>query len=92
MQKENYTVSHHDDVMVAVAKFLSELWFEGEFRDQPDYLAEIFEDILKTELGDDLDLRTKMIGCIKTCKMLVKALEPFSDAQIEEACIEIIEA
>ena len=89
MQKENQKPTHHD-VMPSVANFLSNLWLEGEFREQPNYLTEIFEAFLETEIGNDLDLRTKMIGCIKTSKMLAKALEPFSDKQIEKACSKVI--
>jgi hypothetical protein len=85
MTKENQKPTHHD-VMPSVANFLSDLWFEGEFRDQPDYLSEIFKRILETELGDDKDLRSKMMECIKTSEMLAKALEPFSDKQIKKAC------
>ncbi|KIO51023.1 hypothetical protein [Flavobacterium hibernum] len=92
MQTENQTTIQNSDVLLALAKFLSALWLEGDFRNQPDYLAEIFDNILETEIGDDLDLRTKMIGCIKTSKMLAKALEPFSDQEIEKACIAIMNA
>lgn len=77
------------DVLPAVAKFLSFLWMEGEFREQPEYLSEIFEAILETEIGDNQDLRTKMISCMKTIKMLTQALDPFSDQQIAQACSEI---
>lgn len=89
MQKENQKPTHHD-VMPAVANFLSFLWMEGEFKYQPEYLNEIFESILATEIGDDQDLRLKMISCIKTSKMLLKALEPFSDQQIAQACNKIV--
>ncbi|KIA97767.1 MULTISPECIES: hypothetical protein [unclassified Flavobacterium] len=92
MQKENHIPLHHDEVMQSVARFLSALWVEGEFRYQPDYLVEIFENILKTEIGNDQDLRTKMISCIKTSKMLKKALERFSDQEIEKACNGIVKA
>jgi len=92
MQKENHKPSHHNDMMQSAARFLSALCMEREFKYQPGYLAEIFEIILETEIGNDLDLRTKMMGCIKTSKMLAKALEPFSDQEIENACIEIINA
>lgn len=85
MTKENQKPSHHD-VMPSVANFLSNLWFEGQFREQPEHLSEIFEALLETEMGDNYDLRAKMLNCIKTSKMLVKALEPFSDKQIEKAC------
>ena len=91
MTKENQKPTHHD-VMPAVANFLSNLWLEGEFREQPDHLTKIFEALLETEIGNDLDFRTKMIGCIKTSKMLAKALEPFSDQQIAQACNKIISA
>lgn len=92
MQIENETSIQNSDVLLAVAKFLSALWLEGDFRNQPVYLAEIFDNILETKIGNDLDLRTKMIGCIKTSKMLVKALEPFSDQEIEKACVAISKA
>jgi hypothetical protein len=90
MQKENHNPQNQNKVISAVAQFLSVLWMEGEFRDQPAYLTEIFEEILKTEIGDDLDLRTKMISCIKTSKMLAKALESFTDQEIEKASIEML--
>lgn len=85
MQKENQKTTH-DDVMPSVANFLSNLWLEGEFREQPEYLTEIFENILASEIGDNHDLRIKMMSCIKTSKMLVKALEPFTDLEINNAC------
>ncbi|OXB24121.1 hypothetical protein B0A80_05315 [Flavobacterium tructae] len=90
MSKENQSPEDQNNVITAVAQFLSALWMEGEFRDQPAYLTEIFEEILKTEIGDDLDLRTKMISCIKTSKMLAKALDPFTDQEIEKASIEML--
>lgn len=85
MQNENQKTSHKD-VMPSVANFLSDLWFEGEFRDQPEYLLEIFELILLTDIANDIDIRIKMISCIKTSRQLAKALEPFTDMQIEKAC------
>ena len=91
MTEENQKPTQQD-VLPAVAQFLSFLWMEGEFREQPEYLSEIFEAILETEIGDNQDLRTKMMNCIKTSKMLAKALEPFSDLQIKEACGKILNA
>ncbi|OHT46414.1 hypothetical protein [Flavobacterium tructae] len=90
MSKESQSPKDQNNVVTAVAQFVSTLWMEGEFRDQPAYLTEIFEEILKTEIGDDLDLRTKMISCIKTSKMLAKALDPFTDQEIEKASIEML--
>ncbi|OHT46638.1 hypothetical protein [Flavobacterium tructae] len=91
MQRENQKPTQQD-VLPAVAKFLSFLWMEGEFREQPEYLSEIFEAILETEIGDNQHLRTKMISCMKTIKMLTQALDPFSDQQIAQACSEIATA
>ena len=89
MQTENKTAANQDTVMQSLSKFLSDLVFEDEFRNQPEYLTEIFEYILETEIGNDLSLRTKMMSCIKTSKMLAKTLEPFSDEEIEKAGVEI---
>jgi hypothetical protein len=89
MQKENHFPAHNA-VMPAVAQFVSALLLEGEFMQQPAYLAEIFENILETEIGNDLELRTKMISCIKTSKMLAQTLAPFSEQEIEKACSEIM--
>jgi hypothetical protein len=89
MQKsENQKPTHHD-VMPSVANFLSELWLEVDFREQPEYLTEIFQIILETEIGDSLEIRNRMMSCIKTSQMLAKALEPFSNKQIEKACKKI---
>ena len=42
MQTENQTTIQNSDVLLALAKFLSALWLEGDFRNQPDYLAKFF--------------------------------------------------
>lgn len=76
-------------VMQSLSQFFSDILFEGEFRNHPEYLSEIFEYLLESEPGNSLPLRIKMLSCIRTSKMLVKALEPFSDKQIEEAFEEI---
>jgi hypothetical protein len=92
MQKrENEKPTHHD-VMPSMVKLLSDLWFEGDFREQPNYLSEIFKRILETELGDDKELRSKMMECIKTSEMLAETLEPFSDKQIQKACSKFLAA
>jgi hypothetical protein len=85
MSKENQKPSQND-VMPSVANFLSDLWFEGDFKDQPQYLQEIFELVLETENGNNLDLRLKMLSCLKTSRQLASTLSPFSDWQIQQAC------
>lgn len=91
MQKENENTSEFD-VMRAMAKFLSDLWYEEDFRDQPEYLSEIFETILINEMGDDQDLRIKMVSSIRTSKLLANTLGSFSDMEINNACKKIMNA
>jgi hypothetical protein len=91
MQTENEKTSE-SAVVTAMAKFLSDLWFEDDFRDQPEYLSEIFETILLTEMGDDLDLRIRMVSSIRTSKLLANALGPFTDKEINNACKKIMNA
>lgn len=79
-------------VMTAMAKFLSDLWFVDDFRDHHEYLSEIFETILLTEMGDDQDLRTRMINSIRTSKMLAETLGQFSDKEINIACRKMMNA
>ncbi|SNR80621.1 hypothetical protein [Flavobacterium sp. ov086] len=45
-----------------------------------------------TEMGDDQDLRIKMVSLIRTRKMLANALGPFSDTEINNACKKIMNA
>lgn len=71
MTKENEKTTE-TAVMTAMAKFLSEIWFVDDFRDHPEYLSEIFETILLTEIGNDQDLRIRMINSIRTSKMLAE--------------------
>ena len=85
MTRENQKTSHRD-VMPSVANFVSNVWFEGEFKEHPNYLQEIFELLLDTEYGNDLYLRQKMLSCLRTSRYLVKTLSPFTDKQIEKAC------
>lgn len=91
MTKENQKTVE-PDVMRAMAEFLSNLWYEEDFRDQPEYLSEIFETILLTEMGDDLDLRIRMVSSIRTSKLLANALGSFTDKEINNACQKIMNA
>ncbi|WP_394775543.1 hypothetical protein [Flavobacterium sp.] len=91
MQKENEKTSE-PDVITAMAKFLSDLWFEEDFRNQPEHLSEIFETILLNEMGDDQDLRMTMISSIRTSKLLANALGSFSDMEINNVCKKIMNA
>jgi hypothetical protein len=88
MLKENQKAAHQE-VVPSVVHFLSDLWFEGDFKEQPLYLQEIFELMLETEFGDNLELRQKMLSCIRTSRNLAETLSPFTDQQIQEACVAV---
>ncbi|RUT69401.1 hypothetical protein D0817_16315 [Flavobacterium cupreum] len=85
MTKENQKASHLD-VMPSVANFVSDVCFEGDFKEQPLYLQEIFELLLDTEYGNNLELRQKMLSCLRTSRSLAETLSPFSDEDIQKAC------
>lgn len=87
MSKENQKTQQ--EVMPSVASFLSDLWLEGSFREEPLYLQEIFELLLETEHGNNLELRQKMLSCLKTSRNLAEELAPFSDSQIQNACYQL---
>ncbi|MFD2940802.1 hypothetical protein [Flavobacterium notoginsengisoli] len=85
MQKENQKPTHRD-VVPSVINFLSDELFEGDYKEQPLYLQEIFELLMHTEFGDDINLRHKILSCLRTSRNLVEALSPFSEKQIYKAC------
>lgn len=91
MQKENQKTTE-TAVMTAMAQFLSDLWFVDDFREHPEHLSEIFETILLTEMGNDQDLRIRMINSIRASKMLNETLGQFSDNEINNACQKIMNA
>ncbi|TDW46506.1 hypothetical protein EV144_106178 [Flavobacterium sp. 270] len=78
MTRENQPTSN-DDVMPSVANFISNLNFEVNLKELPIYLQEIFELLLDTEYGNDLDLRRKMLSCLRTSRYVAETLSPFTD-------------
>ncbi|WP_286972139.1 hypothetical protein [Flavobacterium sp. UBA4854] len=92
MKTENESNANENKIIESVARLVSDICFDGEFKSHPEYLTEIFEHLLETEPGNSLPLRIKMLSCIRTSKMLAKALEPFSDEEIQKACVQMINA
>ena len=90
MKTENESNESQKKVIESVARWVSDIGFDGEFKNHPEYLTEIFEHLLETESGNSRELRLKMLSCIRTSKMLSKALEPFSDEEIQKACVQMI--
>lgn len=85
MSKENQKPTHRD-VVPSVINFLSDELFEGDYKEQPVYLQEIFELLMHTEFGDDINLRQKILSCLRTSRNLAETLSPFSEKQIYKAC------
>lgn len=88
MQKENQKPTHRD-VVPSVINFLSDELFEGDYKEQPMYLQEIFELLMHTEFGDDINLRQKILSCLRTSRNLAETLSPFSEKQIQKACVSL---
>ncbi len=90
MKTENESNANEKKVIESIARLVSDIGFDGEFRNHPEYLTEIFEYLLESESGNSRELRLKMLSCIRTAKMLTKALEPFSDEEIQKACVQMV--
>jgi len=92
MKTENENNATQNKIIESVARLVSDLCFDGEFKNHPEYLSEIFEYLLEAEPGNSRELRIKMLSCIRTSKMMAKALESFSDEDIQKACVKMIKA
>ncbi|KAF2083049.1 hypothetical protein [Flavobacterium sharifuzzamanii] len=92
MKTENENNANQNKIIESIARLVSDICFDGEFKNHPEYLNEIFEYLLEAEPGNSRSLRIKMLSCIRTSKMLAKALEPFSDEEIQKACVKMIKA
>jgi len=90
MKTENESNASQKNPIESIARLVSDINFDGEFRNHPEYLREIFEYLLEAESGNSRDLRLKMLSCIRTSKMLAKALEPYSDEEIQKACVQMV--
>jgi hypothetical protein len=90
MKTEKESNANQNKIIESIARLVSDINFDGEFKNHPEYLTEIFEHLLETESGNSRSLRLKMLSCIRTSKMLSKALEPFSDEEIQKACVQMI--
>ena len=90
MKRENENNANENKVIESVARLVSDICFDGEFKNHPEYLTEIFEYLLETEQGNDLSLRIKMLSCIRISVMLAKAFHPFSEEEIQKACVQMI--
>jgi len=75
------------DVMLAITQFLSSDLLQEEIQQLPNDLQEIFDLVLDSKYGDTLHTRQKMIRIKELVTLSAKALEPFTEAQIQLACL-----
>ena len=85
MLKENQKASSSQDVMKAVAHFISEVQFEYELKELPNEMQEIGNLLLETPQANDLHVREKMLRCQKFIKDFSKLMDPFSTHEVETA-------
>lgn len=90
MPKEKLKKSHND-VLLAIANFTNEAFFQEDIQDLHIDLAEIFELFLETEQANSRKIRIKMLRCLKTSHNLSKTLNPFTKEEVEHACTNFIQ-
>jgi len=49
MKTENESNASQNKIIESIARLVSDLCFDGEFKNHPEYLNEIFEHLLETE-------------------------------------------
>jgi len=75
-----------NDVLLAITQFLSSDLLQEEIQQLPNDLQEIFDLVLDSNYGDTLKTRQKMIRIKELVTLSAKALEPFSEDQVQESC------
>ena len=74
-------------IFLALANFLTSDLLQEEIQNLPHELQEIFDLLLDTEYGNDLQTRRKMLRFKELATIFSKTLAPFSEQEIQESCI-----
>ena len=82
------TPQHTPDAILAITQFLSSDLLQEEIQQMPADLQEIFDLVLDSNYGDTLRTRQKMIRIKELLSQYAKALEPFSEDQVQKRCAE----
>lgn len=77
-----------NDVILAIAKFLSSDFLQEEIQQLPTDLQNIFDLVLETEAGNYLKTRLKMLRIKEIITQHANALKPFTEEQIQCRCLE----
>lgn len=74
------------DPILAITQFLSYDLIQDEIQSMPHDLQEIYDLVLETEAGNNLATRQKMLRIKHLITQAAKALEPFTENQVQNAC------
>lgn len=74
--------------ILAITQFYTSDFLQDEIQQLPDDLQEIFDLVLDSNYGDTLETRRKMLRIKEILSQLAKALEPFTEQQIQISCSE----
>lgn len=80
------TPKKHNDVILAITQFHSSDLLQEEIQQLPGDLQEIFDFVLDTNYGDNIDIRRKMLRIKEIITNYSKALKPFSEEEVQQSC------
>jgi hypothetical protein len=80
------TPKEHNDVILAITQFHSSDLLQEEIQQLPNNLQEIFDFVLDTHYGDNIETRRKMLRIKELISNYAQALKPFSEAQVQQSC------
>lgn len=83
----NKNPNKQNDVILSITQFLSSDFLQQEIQQLPNDLQEIFDLVLDSSYGDTIETRRKMLRIKELITNYAKALEPFTEAQIQSYCI-----
>lgn len=81
------TQKSEPDVITEITKFLTTDLLQEEIQKLPNDLQEVFDLVLDTEHGNSLVIRRKMLRFKELAASFAKALEPFTEEEIQESCL-----
>lgn len=76
----------NQDPILAITQFHTSDLLQEEIQQLPNDLQEIFDLVLDTDYGDTIQTRRKMLRIKELITNYAKALEPFTEAQIQKCC------
>jgi hypothetical protein len=82
----NKNLPSNQDPILAITQFLSYDFIQDEIQAMPSDLQNIFDLVLETEAGNNLETRLKMLRIKYLITQYAKTFEAFSEAQIQNAC------